>query len=539
MTDNVSSELREVERQVDNEFLKNALMSEPFAQAAWHFFAHFEDHFARQYVHVPNDELHYHALADNLINHSRWALKWLSSTCPPSNRKPPAYDDDLYSHAMQLSELAMDYGPFTAAYTYASRGLVSLFLEDSRIRTSGPMIDDAQYEAYDHALMNKSDSSVLDGFDPSFMEEVHKSLRVRGHSFDYSLNPKIVQRAVESLRPTIDARFSLPDDWTFAMFTLDDFRRVARVLFALSLIHFSSRLSAALVGCPGNGIARALLLMESNELLDRLTRYSGIKRTAIIEIVQMLTYGSSGQKNADPALQPLIKLSPSFIAISPNLLMNSSIERNFSVLLNRLPAERGGYTTLSNTKEQAMISRLKAELSGLSFRFWSGCITRWATASEVDLAIICDDERRGLVLELKAFTAPADPREVCERSEEIEKGISQIRTRKAAFAAAPQFFFDSLGIDDTYTVSWAVVSETSIGAPYVQDLTIPVVNARHLVKRLRKDGTLAGISSWLENRSYLPLEGVHYRRIPREVRVGKWILDWYGVEVLADDYISP
>ena len=97
---------------------------------------------------------------------------------------------------------------------------------------------------------------------------------------------------------------------------------------------------------------------------------------------------------------------------------------------------------------------------------------------------------------------------------------------------------DSLGIDNTYAVSWAVVSETSIGAPYVQDITIPVVNARHLVKRLRKDGTLAGISFWLEHRLYLPLEGVHYRRIPKEVRVGKWILDWYGVEVLADDYIS-
>jgi hypothetical protein len=125
---------------------------------------------------------------------------------------------------------------------------------------------------------------------------------------------------------------------------------------------------------------------------------------------------------------------------------------------------------------------------------------------------MCDDERRALVLELKAFTAPADPREVCERSEEIEKGISQIRTRKTAFAAGPQFLFDSLGIDDTYTVTWAVVSETSIGAPFVQDPTVPVVNARHFVKRLRKDGTLAGVSSWLENRSYLPLDGVHYRK---------------------------
>ena len=108
---------------------------------------------------------------------------------------------------------------------------------------------------------------------------------------------------------------------------------------------------------------------ESSELLNRLTRYSGIKRSTIIEIVHMLTYGSSGQKNPDPAVQPLIMLSPSLIAISPNLLTNSSIERNFSVLLNRLPTERDGYTALSSGKEQAMISRLKAELSGLGFRF--------------------------------------------------------------------------------------------------------------------------------------------------------------------------
>jgi hypothetical protein len=538
MTDSLSNELREAERQVDNEFLNNSLVSEPFAQAAWHFLAHFEDHLAREYIHPPNDELQYHALADNLINHSRWALKWLSSTCPNSNKRRPAYDDTLYSRAMQLSELAMDYGPFTAAYTYASRGLVNLLLDGNQIRASGPMIDDAQYEAYDHALMNKTDSSVFDNFDPSFMGPVYATLRFRGHTFDYNLNPKVIQHAVECLAPTIDALFSLPDDWAFTQFTLAEFRRVARVLFALSLIHFSLRIRAASLGCPGNGVARALLLMETNELLDRLTRYSGVKRSTIIDIVEILTYGLSGQKNADPALQPLVILSPSLISLSPNLLMNSSIERNFSVLLNRLPPERSGYLALSNTKEQAMISRFKTDLTGLDLRFWSGSITRWAKASEVDLAIISDDERHCLVLELKAFTAPADPREVYERSEEIEKGISQIRARKAAFAAAPQAFFDPLGINDTYTVSWAVASETSIGGPYVQDIANAVVNAQHLAKRIRKVGTLAGTSSWLESRSYLPLEGVHYRRIPRAVRIGKWILDWYGIEVLVEDYAS-
>jgi hypothetical protein len=57
MTDRLSNELREAERQVDNEFSNNSLLSGPFAQAAWYFVAYFEDHFAREYIHPPNDEL--------------------------------------------------------------------------------------------------------------------------------------------------------------------------------------------------------------------------------------------------------------------------------------------------------------------------------------------------------------------------------------------------------------------------------------------------------------------------------------------------
>ena len=409
MTDGVSNELRDVERQVDTEYLNNPLVSVPFADAAWHFFAHFEDHFARQDVHAADGEVHYHALADNLINHSRWALSWLKKTCAMGKSKRPVFNDELYGHAMKLSELAQDYRSFATAYTYASHGLVDLRLEANRIRSSGPMIDDVQYEAYDHAVIKKPDPSVFDNFDPSFMEQIYASLNVRGHLFDYKLNPKVVKHAVEALGPTIDARFSLPSDWVFAAFTLDEFRRVARVLFALSAIHFSARLVAAAQGCLGIGVACALLLMESNELLDRLTRYSGLKRSTVNEIVGVLIYGSSGQKNADPALQPLLALTPSLIAISPNLVMNSSIERNFSVLLNRLPSERGGYAGLSTKKERAMVERLRDGLKGLGFRFWSGCVPQWGTASEIDLAIISDNEQSCLVLELKAFTAPAEP----------------------------------------------------------------------------------------------------------------------------------
>ena len=52
---------------------------------------------------------------------------------------------------------------------------------------------------------------------------------------------------------------------------------------------------------------------------------------------------------------------------------------------------------------------------------------------DVDLAIISDSEKMCLLLELKWFIDPAEAREIIEKSEEIEKGISQVLQLKQAF----------------------------------------------------------------------------------------------------------
>lgn len=101
-------------------------------------------------------------------------------------------------------------------------------------------------------------------------------------------------------------------------------------------------------------------------------------------IVQNLTYGARGQSNPDPALQPIIPLSPSTVAISPNLAMISSLERNLVVLLNRLPEERYIYTSLSRERETALRSQLLRDLSSLPLRFWYGQVPEWGTAADID-----------------------------------------------------------------------------------------------------------------------------------------------------------
>jgi hypothetical protein len=278
--------------------------------------------------------------------------------------------------------------------------------------------------------------------------------------------------------------------------------------------------------------------MERGELVRRIRRYSGVPEDAVTAIVGDLTYGARQQSNPDPALQPIVPLSPSTLAMSPNLIMNSSMERNFAVLLNRLPEERRAYSALSQGRETALRERLIKDLSGLGFRFWYGQIPQWSPASDIDLAIISDTEKECLILELKSFIAPAEPREIMDRSEEIRRGIGQIRDRidKAVGLSMP--LHTILGIDDSYRLTWAVASETSVGACYVQSSDVPVVNTRHLTSKLRRNPELTMCSRWLENREYLPVEGVHYKEIEMESTIGKWTLEWYGIEGITDHYVE-
>jgi hypothetical protein len=444
----------------------------------------------------------------------------------------------MFEAAWRLSELSMEYLSFESAFTYATFGLVTLALDGNTIKSSGPMRDDARFDAYDRLTLHSarvlhSDEQTAQ----SFSELVARSVHVRGDWFDYELNPRIMRTGLEILGPIIDGRFILPDDWQLPRFTLRQFAQVSRVLWVLAFIHFQARMAAAMQRCHALGFARALVLMEKGELVRRVRRYSGVSNDAVVAILDDLTYGARSQSNPDPALQPIIPLLPSKVAISPNLLMNSSMERNLSVLLNRLPEERRAYAALSQGREGASREGLIDSLSGMQFRFWYGQVPQWGGASDIDLAIVSDVERHCLILELKSFIAPAEAREIMDRSEEIRRGVVQVRDRMEMTRVLPQPLRMLLGVDERYGVTWAVASETSIGAAYVQSPDVPVINTAHLSAKLRQDPSLAACCRWLENRGYLPTEGVHYQAVGVEARIGKWTLEWYGIRGLIEDYV--
>ena len=326
--DSVSQDLRAVEREIDAHHLTNPLIQRPFGHAGWYFLAFCEELVIKEVLRPrANTANEMSALADNLIVHAKWPLKWLHQACSPGGIVPRKFNDDMYEAAWRLSELSMEYLEFESAFTYATSGLVTLILEGNRIKSSGPMRNDSRFDAYDR-FTQEFGVITGEGIAQSFSERVAASVRVHKDWFDYELNPRLVQAGLDTLGPIIDDRFVLPKDWELPDFTLRQFAQVARVLWILAFIHFEARVAAALRGCDAIGYSRALILMERSELIRRIRRYSGVEEDAVTAILADLTYGARGQSNPDPALQPIIPLSGSTTAISPNVIMNSSMERN-------------------------------------------------------------------------------------------------------------------------------------------------------------------------------------------------------------------
>ena len=157
----------------------------------------------------------------------------------------------------------------------------------------------------------------------------------------------------------------------------------------------------------------------------------------------------------------------------------------------------------------------------------------WHGNGEIDLVLFSREENTCLVTELKSFIAPAEPREIINRSAEIAKGIMQIKKRRENFHLKPDALTSTIGVPQNAAIYWAVISENSIGANYVQDVTVPVVARRHLAAELQATRSLKAVCEWLTTRKYLPQPGTHFEEVAIDSMVGRFTVGWYGIRLHA------
>ena len=540
-SDLVAPELRRAESEIDRAHQSNKLMNTPFGEAAWHYLALCE---ARLFVPftnptlltMPLDEHALGALVDSTITQAKWPLVWLWRTCGNGGVIPYRFDKDMYDAALHLSEMSDDYLAFEAAYTYASIGVIDLRIDDTTILPDFTLRRDVRYEAYDRLVDGRGAEHLNgNGEQLELMHRINASLRLKGNRFSYRVTPHMVRLAEDSTTMSLGPEPALPASWTFSRYTVGDFQRWARVVRSLCLIHILARFRASVAGQEELGYADSLLIMDKREMHRRLVRYTGLDDKIIAALLEDFTFGSRGIHLPDLALQPLIPLLSDCYAIAPNLVLNLRLERNFAVLMNRIPEERAIYSTLSAGREELSRQRIVGALTSMRIRHWYGNVPDWAEASDIDLALMDEASESCLILELKSFVGPAEVREICERSQEIAEGITQVRVRRNLAGIRREPLHKVLEIDDNWNIYWAVASESSVGGLHVQAEDVPVVRTPHLVRKIMNYRGLQEVGEWLRKREYLPVEGRHYRVEEEESQVASWKLKWYNIRILIDD----
>ena len=537
MRDRLTPELRKVEQEVDCHYKSNPLVNLPFATAAWSFLVFAEDWMLKQGSR-PLTCQEQGTMGNNFVNELKDPMCWLHSACKTGGRVPFTYDDDVYKASWDLLRLGKKYQYFDAAYRYASRGWIGLELQGTTIQPTENLFTGMEYEAYNRLIRAHKSVEPLSSVDFSNfpMDAIKHTLRVQGDRFKYKLNPRMVSDTIQFLRPAFDAVFSLPSEWLFSRYSLGDFRKVFETILAIAYIHLTAQKIAIAQGCDNRGYADSIYAPTYDELLRRVVRYSGVSDIKVRGIFDDLSYGNRGISHPDLALQPLIKLNSDRYAIMPYLWLLLAPERNLTVLFNKLPSEKKIYSKLVDEKETLMRKWFINRLCDKGFRFICESVP---DLPDIDLAIIMDSEKACLLLELKWFIGPAEIREVIERSEEIEKGISQVLKLKQAVARNHELLLEKLKIDSSYGFEGVVVSENWIGEAKVQSPEIPVIQADHLIAKLKTTESLESTIEWLKARKYLPKEGEHFKMRGITATIGNWSMKWYGLQPLISGEFFP
>ena len=204
VVDPVSAELRAIEKEVDEHYKTNDLMELPFGQATWYFMSACEDKEVHRFLNERQFAIHHAAeVADRFVTLLRDPFRWLA-TCGKGGNPKLSVDQRYYQASVELLDLAENYRPFVTAFSYASQGYTELRIDDTTLSSTHDFQRESQYEAYDRLVKpSEVTQSMVRG---DIVEVVSPSVRVRGSSFSYDLNRRVVSEAMAIFEPVLDAK---------------------------------------------------------------------------------------------------------------------------------------------------------------------------------------------------------------------------------------------------------------------------------------------------------------------------------------------
>lgn len=521
-------DIKDIEKEIDAAFESNILTSISYSQAVWELLSYLECEYYG--LTVAKGSAHDNAASvDNMINFMSYPLRSCFNKCARKGNKLKASFNKINADAAHdWYRRSYDYNNFCSIFPLVNRNELSLHVNGNNLKTSKDLSCGVPYEAYNR-LAHKTGASERSDVDSDAIYDM-----VGNHKYFYddklaiSWNESLSKSVISIFEKSQAVRYHLPETWSFTRFSFSEFRTIAIAISALSYARYVvTTIDAA--SLPELGYAQRVWVISKNDFIKILVEATGYQKEKITDVLEYLTFGSMGIKYPDVATQPLFDSEDGRYLVSPFLFINSDVERNVCALLNQIDEDKKIYSSLVDEKETVLYGELEKELSNLGFRCESGKVS----GTDLDLAIIDDEAKSVLTVELKWFIEPAEIREVIQRSKEIGKGIEQAKKINCLLEKRDKNLFENiLKISNDFSHYSIVGSFNWIGFESVQDMQVPVIKVGHLLRLLKDGRSISDVIEYLSQREYLPVLGKDYDVAPLTVKSGDWTCEWYGLKFL-------
>lgn len=523
----------EIEHEIDDACGTHALLRRPYSDAVFHLLTALDLERADDAGQLSAQQ-HSIKLGES-ISGMKHAMQWLAMHSGPADTAFEVFSADALRQASDLLHEAEAYLTINAAYSWARRKVIDLAACGHRLTMTFRQPNDDRYEAYD-MLIKPTISRRTMRPTPSFNRLHEETERCWARNMVMGAVPtarNVLAAAYDICSRRSEADYQLPPGWSFGQFTIGDFRKVNDAVRAVVLGWlFTTDLAASYDSSRTRNLP---FKVKRRELIEAVKDVTGLSKSVVKDIVSALTYSRTYTRFADPALQPLLAVADNEVILSAQLVLGGSPERNLVALINTKSAERALYDRLKDEKEALMRARLETGKPSYC-QSWHGKVPGRKNIPNIDYALYDDRTGTVIVMELKWFVAPDETRELAERSEEIQKGVTQCKRLMTAIEQDLSILKSFREVKDVICI---VVSANSIGMSYVQDQDVPVLNEAHFLEELAVASDLREVAAWLRARSYLPERGYHYASVEPVVRFLSWELEWYGFVPLQNELFLP
>ena len=417
-----------------------------------------------------------------------------------------------------LNDYAYPYSVICSGYISYSRKRFSVEIEDNKVTF---ILSKEQNNSMWSDILRESSqvdlSAMVSVINPYRMNisagELRKKVKIENGMICYELSGDILNTFKNVALQQWNATRTLPENWVFDCFTMEEFKDFWVALTALCYVHFCSCFA---ISDPLIRLKNSTIIQNSECIIDYIVSVSGLEKEKVDTIIQYITFDPK-KKNADIMYQPIVKLSNGTLIIAPILFMGSRPERNLLAVVSS--NHDGKYSKEVNDLEGLMVSELESFVSSPDIAKHKHLRV---DLPDVDFAVFDKTTNSAIICETKWFAAADSTKEVYAKEDEITHGCKQVEDIMTyAMQDRSHFIKQVFNIDGVETVDLfgCVVARHNIRT---QNKYVPVIDIKRMEELLSKY-SLNTVFHMIRNHQYeIPL--------PQEATITHQVVPYAGFE---------